>query len=123
MAGHGPSTGYSPAAGAESIYSKDTSPLTVSTDSGPVAPTPLPSKMQRVSDASGRTKAVASSSGKEKGTSRAPSSVGDCRSNADPATRKSEAGGSTDTATRKSEVVDPETAPTPISDDDKYSNS
>ena len=72
MAGPGPSTGYSPAAGAESIYSKDTSPLTVSSDSGPVVPTPLPSKMQRVSDVSGRTKAVASLSVKEKGISRAP---------------------------------------------------
>ena len=118
MAGPGPSTGYSPAAGAESIYSKDTSPLTVSTDSGPVVPTPLPSKMQRVSDVSGRIKAVASLSVKEKGISRAPSSVGESRGNAGPAIRKDEEGGNTDTTIRKDEGVDPETAPTPISDDD-----
>ena len=119
MAGPGPSTGYSP--GAE----QETSPLTVSSDSGPSRPTPLPSKMQRVSDASGRAKAFASSSGGEKGTSRAPSPGGDSKSNAVVDSRKGGNGDSgTNTASRKGEegevlVVDPETAPIPISDDDK----
>ena len=74
--------------------------------------------MQRVSDASGRTKAVASLSGKEKGTSRAPSSVGESRGNAGSSIRKDEEGGNTETTIRKDEGVDPKTAPLPISDDD-----
>ena len=99
--------------------------MTVSSDSGPSKPTPLPSKMQSVSDASGRAKAVASSSGGEKGASRAPSPVGDSKSNAVTASRKGGVGDSgTNTASRKGDegevlVVDPETAPIPISDDDK----
>ena len=113
MAGPGPSTGYSPAAGAESIYSKDTSPLTVSTDSGPVVPTPLPSKMQRVSDVSGRIKAVASLTVKEKGISRAPSSVGESRGKASSSIRKDEGNGGTKATIRKDEGVDPKQHPFP----------
>ena len=120
MSGPGPSTGYSPG-----VEQEKDSPLTVSSDSGPSKPTPLPCKMQRVSDASGRTWAVASSSGGEKGTSRAPSPGGDSKSNAVVDSRKGGNGDSgTNTASRKGEegevlVVDPETAPIPISDDDK----
>ena len=120
MSGPGPSTGYSPG-----VEQEKDSPLTVSSDSGPSKPTPLPCQMQRVSDASGRTRAVASSSGGEKGTSRAPSLGGDSKSNAVTASRKGGIGDSgTNTASRKGEegdilVVDPETAPIPISDDDK----
>ena len=114
MSGPGPSTGYSPVLG---IESKESSPFTVSTDSGPVDP--LPNKLQKVmSDASGRTKAVASLPVKEKGASRANSSVGDSRGKASSSIRKDEGSGGPKATIRKDEGVDPQTAPIPISDGD-----
>ena len=107
MSRPGPSTVYSPG-----MESKETSPFTVSTDSGPVDP--LPNKMQKVmSDASGRTKAVASLSVKEKSTSRATSSVGESRGRASSSIRKDEGNGGTKATIRKDEGVDPKQHPFP----------
>ena len=113
MAGPGPPTGFSPMV----VESKESSPFTVSSDSGPVDP--LPNKLQKVSsDASGRIKTVASFPESEKRASRATSSVGDSRGKASSSIRKDEGSGGPKATIRKDEGVDPQTAPIPISDGD-----
>ena len=125
MEGPGPSTGYSP----QMAESKESSPYTISSDSGPVES--LPKKLQKVSsDASGRAKTVMSfpegdsTVGGQKDrsdrrrVSRSASPAGDSKGKTSSSIREDEGSGGLNAITRKGGSVDPQTAPIPISDGD-----
>ena len=114
MEGPGPSTGYSP----QMVESKEDSPYTISSDSGPVES--LPKKLQKVSsDASGRAKTVMSfpEDGRRR-VSRSASPAGDGKEKTDSSIREDEGSGGLNAITREGGSVDPQTAPIPISDGD-----